>query len=153
MSMYRLGKTYKELSVGDFAMQSKTISESDVYNFAGITGDFNPLHVDQIFVKLMGFDKRVAHAGIAPALITPVIATKLPGLGSQIKSMEISFTAPIFLDDTIVAQAEIIEKKGEQGVVVMSLGWINQHKQLVSCGSAVVKPAQSNVTCTDKVST
>jgi 3-hydroxybutyryl-CoA dehydratase len=165
MSFYTLGKTYKELEVGDFAVHSKTISESDVYNFAGITGDLNPLHVDKVFVKLMGFDKRVAHAGLAPALITTVIGMKLPGLGSTIESMDVAFHLPIFIGDTILACATIIEKKADTLEIIMSLKWTNQDKATVSSGSAIVRPPKSElnnlfdgkeinevITCVGKVS-
>jgi 3-hydroxybutyryl-CoA dehydratase len=145
MSFYTLGKTYKELTVGDFAVQSKTISESDVYSFAGITGDLNPLHVDKVFVELMGFDKRVAHAGLAPALISQVIGMKLPGLGAMIESMDVSFHLPIFIGDTIVACATIIEKKADALNIVMSLEWKNQQQVIVSSGFAIVSPPKSEL--------
>lgn len=133
MSFYTLGKTYKELAVGDFAVHSKTISESDVYNFAGITGDLNPLHVDT----------KTAHAGLAPALIAPIIGMKLPGIGSIVLNMNFSLHQPIYIGDTVFAHAQIIEKQRESRQVVMSLSWFNQHDEKVCSGTAIVLPPKA----------
>jgi len=133
MSFYTLGKTYKELEVGDFAVHSKTISESDVYNFAGITGDLNPLHVD----------KKMALAGLAPALIAPIIGMKLPGIGSIVLNMKFTSHQPIYIGDTVFAHAQVAEKQIKSRQVVMSLHWFNQNNEKVCSGTAVVLPPKA----------
>jgi 3-hydroxybutyryl-CoA dehydratase len=141
MSFYTLGKTYKELTVGDFAVQSKTISESDVYSFAGITGDLNPLHVD---IDSNNIDnKRVVHAGLAPSLIAPVIGMKLPGIGSIVLNMKFTLHHPIHIGDTVFAHAQVTEKHNQSRQVVMRLTWVNQHNEQVCSGTAVVLPPKA----------
>ncbi len=143
MSMYRLGKTYKELSVGDFAMQSKTISESDVYNFSGITGDFNPDDLIQLATSSSASNKIAVPPGIAPALIAPVIGMKLPGIGSMVIDMQFELLLPAFIGDTIFACAKVIEKKPQSRQVVMRLDWYNQDNQKITTGTATVMPPKA----------
>ncbi|WP_212748498.1 MaoC family dehydratase [Pseudoalteromonas rubra] len=141
--VYTLGKTFRELTIGEQAGHSKTIAETDVYNFAGITGDFNPVHVDEVFAHSFGLQGRIAHAGIAPAMIAPVIGMKLPGVGSMVLSMEIGFHAPIYIGDTIFAKAEVSAKFADTRQVELTLSWHNQRGELVSDGKAVVLPPKA----------
>ena len=79
------GKTINELCVGDTAEFSKTVSESDVYLYAGITGDLNPAHIDEAYAKGTFFKKRIAHGMLAAGFISTVMGTKLPGPGTVIE--------------------------------------------------------------------
>jgi len=79
---FELGKSYHQLQIGEEASFTKTITETDVYLFAGISGDFNPLHVNEAFAKQTPFGTRIAHGGLPQSLIAPVLGTKLPGLGT-----------------------------------------------------------------------
>ena len=76
------GLTISEISVGDSAQSSKTLSEFDVYQFAGITGDFNPAHVDEEYAKGTFFKRRIAHGMLLGGLVSAVLAMKLPGPGA-----------------------------------------------------------------------
>jgi len=73
-----IGKTIKELKIGDTAELSKTVSESDIYQFAGITGDFNPAHMNEEYAKKTFFKTRIAHGMLSAGFISAVIGTKLP---------------------------------------------------------------------------
>jgi 3-hydroxybutyryl-CoA dehydratase len=88
-----IGKTLDELKVGDSAKFSKTISESDVYLFAGITGDFNPAHVDEEYAKNTNFKTRIAHGMLTASFISTVIGTMLPGPGSIYMRQAVNFLA------------------------------------------------------------
>ena len=77
-----LGYTYDKLEVGMSASFTKTITETDVYLFAGISGDFNPMHLNEEFAKLTPFKTRIAHGALPQSLIAPVLGMKLPGLGT-----------------------------------------------------------------------
>ncbi len=103
------GKTIDELKVGDSAKFSKTISESDVYLFAGITGDFNPAHVDEDYAKNTYFKRRIAHGMLTASFISTVIGTMLPGPGTIYMHQAVNFLAPVYIGDTITACAEISE--------------------------------------------
>ncbi|KXO12886.1 3-hydroxybutyryl-CoA dehydratase [Moritella sp. JT01] len=139
MNLYTPGKTYRELKVGEFATHSKTISESDVYNFAGITGDFNPLHVDRVFAQKIGLKSRIAHAGLAPAMIAKVIGMKLPGVGSIVSKLSIELHQPIYIDDTIFVKVTMVEKLPERKVKLL-FKIINQGGELVCSGIVYVLP-------------
>ncbi|MCP4368392.1 MAG: MaoC family dehydratase, partial [Deltaproteobacteria bacterium] len=104
-----MGKTIDELRVGQSAQFSKTISESDVYLFAGITGDFNPAHVDEEYAGKTFFETRVAHGMLTAGFISTIIGTMLPGPGSIYVSQEVNFLAPVKIGDTITTTAEVTE--------------------------------------------
>lgn len=134
------GKTIGEISVGDSASFSKTVSETDVYLFAGITGDFNPMHVNEEFARKTAFGRRIAHDGITTSLIAPVLGTILPGLGTVALETSCRFKAPVFPGDTVTASATVIEKDEAKNRVRMELQWVNQDGAVVAMGEAVVMP-------------
>ncbi|MDZ4165336.1 MAG: MaoC family dehydratase [Smithellaceae bacterium] len=135
-----LGYTYDELEPGMAATFTKTITESDVYLFAGISGDFNPLHVNEEFAKLTPFKTRIAHGALSQSLIAPVLGMKLPGLGTIALEIQCRFKGPTFFGDTITARAEVVEKLPEKRRVRLKLTWTNQRDELISEGYALVIP-------------
>lgn len=137
---FQLGLSYDELEVGMKASFSKTITETDVYLFAGISGDFNPMHVNEEFAKLTPFGTRIAHGALPQCLIAPVLGTQLPGLGTVLIEISTRFKAPTLFGDTITATAEVAEKIDEKRRVLLKLLWTNQRGQTVATGSALVIP-------------
>lgn len=137
---FELGKSYEELEVGEEASFTKTISETDVYLFAGITGDFNPMHVNEAFAKTTPFGTRIAHGGLPQSLIAPVLGTKLPGLGTVAVEISTRFKAPTYFGDTVTATARVAEKLQAKKWVRMDLTWTNQRGETVATGQAVVIP-------------
>ena len=134
------GKTYSELQIGESASMSKTVSESDIYMFAGITGDFNPMHVNEEYAKKTKFKTRIAHGGLTAGLIAPVLGLMLPGEGTIVSSLLVNFLAPVKIGDTITSKVEVAEKNEEKKNVKMLLEWINQQNTRVAFGEAVVYP-------------
>ena len=104
-----IGKTIEELKVGDTARFSKTVSESDVYLFAGVTGDLNPAHVNEDYAKDTFFKTRIAHGMLSASFISTVIGTLLPGPGTVYMRQEVSFLAPVKFGDTVTAIVEVVE--------------------------------------------
>ncbi len=137
---FQLGLSYDDLEIGMKASFSKTITETDVYLFAGISGDFNPLHVNEEFAKLTPFGKRIAHGALPQSLIAPVLGMKLPGLGTIALEVTARFKAPTFFGDTVTATAEVLEKLEEKRRVRMKLLWTNQRGETVATGEALVIP-------------
>jgi uncharacterized OB-fold protein/acyl dehydratase len=137
---YELGYSYEELEVGMSATFTKTISETDVYLFAGISGDFNPMHVNQEFAKKTPFGTRIAHGALPQSLIAPVLGMKLPGLGTVALEVTARFRAPTYFGDTITARAMVAEKLEEKKWVRMDCLWTNQDGKVVATGSALVMP-------------
>ena len=139
---FKLGKSYDELEIGQEASFTKTITESDVYLFAGISGDFNPLHVNEEFAKTTPFKTRIAHGALPQSLIAPVLGMKLPGLGTIALEISCRFKAPTYFGDTVTAMARIKEKIEDKRWVRLSLTWTNQREELVAEGDALVIPPQ-----------
>jgi len=140
----KLGYTYDELEIGMTASFTKTITETDVYLFAGISGDFNPMHMNEEFAKKTPFGTRIAHGALPQCLCAPVLGMKLPGLGTVALEITTRFKAPTYFGDTITCVGEIIEKLDDRKWVRMSLTWTNQDEKLVAEGTALVMPPQSS---------
>ena len=135
-----IGKTIDEIKVGDSAKFSKTISESDVYLFAGVTGDFNPAHVDEEYAKNTYFKKRIAHGMLTASFISTVIGTTLPGPGTIYLQQAVNFLAPVHIGDTITACAEISEIDLDKKKVRLRTFCTNQEGKTVVDGEALVSP-------------
>ncbi len=136
----QIGYTYDELEIGMSADFTKTISESDVYLFAGISGDFNPMHLNEEFAKQTPFGTRIAHGALPQSLIAPVLGMKLPGLGTVALEMSARYRRPTYFGDTITATAEVVEKLEERRWVRLALTWTNQNDEVVAEGMALVMP-------------
>ncbi|HEY2716423.1 MAG TPA: MaoC family dehydratase [Solirubrobacterales bacterium] len=134
-----------QLSVGDAAESRKTISETDVYLFAGVSGDFNPLHVDAEYAKTTPFGARVAHGPLTFSLCAGLLGTELPGLGTVAVSNQITYEAPVFIGDTIAVRVEVAELDPERNRATMAVTWRNQDGTQVASGSMVVKPPKTAV--------
>lgn len=134
--------TIHELSVGQRAEFSKTIAESDVYQFAGITGDINPLHIDEIYAQNTFFKQRVVHGAFLAGMISAVLGTKLPGPGAIYASQTLNFLKPVFIGDTITAFAEVKEINTEKNRVIFQTGCVNQNKELTAEGTSVILPSK-----------
>ena len=130
---------YEEIQVGDKASLSKTISESDVYLFAGITGDFNPIHVNAEYAKDSLFKERVVHGILTTGLISAVIGTQLPGTDTIYLSQKVDFKAPVKIGDTVTAEVEVLEKKDHKHIILLKTTVTNQKDVVVIEGEAVVK--------------
>ncbi len=140
---FKLGYSYDELEEGMSDSFTKTITETDVYLFAGISGDFNPMHMDEEFAKMTPMGTRIAHGGLPQCLIAPVLGMKLPGLGTIALEITTRFKAPTYFGDTVTAAAEVVEKLPERRWVRMALTFTNQNNELIAQGSALVMPPAS----------
>jgi len=137
---FERGKKYEELEIGEEASFSKTITETDVNLFAGISGDFNPLHTNEEYARQTPFKTRIAHGALPQSLIAPVLGMKLPGMGTVVVEITCRFKAPAFFGDTITATARVIEKLEGKRWVRMALSWMNQRGETVAEGETVVIP-------------
>jgi 3-hydroxybutyryl-CoA dehydratase len=138
------GKTVEELKVGDKASFTKTITETDVYNYAGVTGDFNPAHINESFAKNTMFKGRIAHGMIAAGLISTVLGTRLPGPGCIYVSQDLKFTAPVYFGDTITATVEVEKLNVEKNRVILNTVCTNQKNNVVLKGQAELMPTVKN---------
>ena len=138
-----IGKTIKELKVGDTAQIQKTISETDVYLYAGITGDFNPAHVNEEYAKKTSFKARIAHGLLAAGYISTVLGNKLPGPGSIYIHQSVNFLAPVYFGDTITARVEVSEIDLEKNRAKLKTTCINQEGAVILDGEAIISPPKS----------
>lgn len=129
-------RSFDSIQVGDKASFSKTVGEGDVYGFAGITGDFNPVHVNEVFASGTRFKKRIAHGMLSASLISTVIGTKLPGANTIYLSQEVKFTGPVYIGDTLTAEVEVLEKKEEKRILTLKTTVVNQEGKMVVDGQA-----------------
>ena len=136
----KFGKHIDELKIGDVASFSKTVSESDVYLFAGITGDFNPAHVDEEYSRGTFFKSRIVHGILTAGFISTVIAGQLPGPGTIYISQQLKFLAPVRMGDTLTARAEVAKIISEKNRVILKTTCSIQDGTIVLEGEAVVSP-------------
>lgn len=129
---------FADLAIGDKASMSKTVTESDVYTFAGVTGDFNPVHIDKEFAKNTMFKERIAHGMLSAGFISAVIGTALPGANTIYMGQELRFLAPVKIGDTVTATAEIIEKIEAKNRLIIRTTVTNQDGVMVVDGKATV---------------
>lgn len=132
------GKTIDQLAIGDEASFTKTITEGDVYSFAGITGDFNPAHVNQTYAEASPFKTRIAHGMLSGSLFSTVLGTQLPGPGTIYLGQDLKFTKPVMFGDTITATVKIVEMVPEKGRVILETVATNQAGDVVVTGKATV---------------
>lgn len=135
--------TMQELAIGDSASHAKTITETDVYLFAGITGDLNPAHVNEQASSLTPFGGRIAHGILSAGLISAVLAMKLPGPGTIYLGQELKFTKPVRFGDTITATCTISALIPEKNIAKLDTICTNQNGQVVIQGTATVMPPKA----------
>ena len=129
---------FADLKISDKASMSKTVSESDIYTFAGVTGDFNPVHINAEFAKQTMFKERIAHGMLSAGFISAVIGTSLPGANTIYMGQELRFVAPVKIGDTVTATVEVIEKIEDKHRVVLRTTVTNQDGVMVIDGKAKV---------------
>ncbi|MCF8109416.1 MAG: MaoC family dehydratase [Desulfohalobiaceae bacterium] len=137
------GKTIAELEVGQQAEFAKTVSEADVYLYAGISGDLNPAHVNEVYAGQTMFKGRIAHGMLSGGFISAVIGMQLPGPGTIYMKQEFRFLAPVRIGDTITARVEVLEKITEKNRVRLKTTCVNQEEKTVIDGEALVMPPKA----------
>jgi 3-hydroxybutyryl-CoA dehydratase len=135
-----IGKTFDQLEVGDSDRFSKTVTEADIYLFAGVSGDMNPAHIDETYAQGTFFKTRIAHGILSASFISAVIGTRLPGPGSVYMRQTLEFLAPVRIGDTVIASVEVIEKLAEKKRVRLKTTCVNQDGIQVLDGEALVSP-------------
>jgi len=124
--------------VGDSAEITKKIEQSDIAAFADVTGDHNPVHVDEEFAKSTRFGRRIAHGMLTASLISAVLANKLPGEGSVYLGQMLQFVAPVFPGDEVTARVTVKEIREDKPIVKLETICVNQRDEIVIRGEATV---------------
>lgn len=130
--------------IGENVQVSKTISETDVYLFAGISGDFNPVHVNKVEAEDSIFGKQIAHGFLVGSLLSNAIGMRLPGPGTIYMEQDMKFKKPVHIGDTVTAKLEVSEILNEEKhILKLTTQVVNQHGDLVIDGYAVVKAPEN----------
>lgn len=126
------------LNPGDKASRTTTITDEMIRTFADLTGDNNPVHLDEAYAAGTRFGRRIAHGMIAAGLISAVLANDLPGPGTVYLSQTLQFKAPVYPGDTITATVEVKSIRPDKPIVTLGTVCINQENKVVLEGEAVV---------------
>lgn len=137
------GLTMQEINLGDSASFTKTVTETDVILFAGVSGDFNPAHVNAEYAKEGMFGQRIAHGILSAGFISNVLAMQLPGPGTIYLGQELKFTKPVFIGDTVTATVTVVERIEEKNRLKLDTVVTNQHGDKVITGTATIMPPKA----------
>jgi 3-hydroxybutyryl-CoA dehydratase len=130
---------FADITVGDTASMSKTVTEADIVNFAGVTGDFNPVHVDAEYASGSLFKERIAHGMLAAGYISAVLGMQLPGPNAIYLGQTLEFKLPVKIGDTVTVTVTVAEKRDEKRILKLDTVVTNQRGQVVVSGGAVIK--------------
>lgn len=139
------GYYLEDLSVGMFAEASMIVDAERIDTFARISGDYNPIHMDADYAATTMFGKRIAHGALSASLISAVLGNDLPGPGAVFVELNMRFRRPAFIDDEVIARAEVAEINTKTGRVKMKVSCSVGGKQILRGDAGVVvkkRPAE-----------
>jgi 3-hydroxybutyryl-CoA dehydratase len=113
------GYAFEDLSVGMTAAYEHTVSDADVRHFADVSGDHNPLHLDEDFAKSTRFKGRIAHGMLSASFVSTTIASRLPGPGTIYLSQNLAFRAPVRIGDRVEARVTVTDILPEKRRVML----------------------------------
>lgn len=137
-----MANTWEEITIGSTASISKIFSENDVRLFAHLSGDQNPLHIDEAYSKERRFGKRIVHGALTTGLISAVLGTSLPGPGTIFLCQTFIFRRPVFIGEECIANVKVLEKRAKLKSVVLKAWCVNQNGDCVLEGEVEVLPPQ-----------
>lgn len=128
----------KVVQVGDKAARQRTFTEADVHQFADLTGDHNPVHLDAEFAAGTQFKAQIAHGMLVGSLFTGILGEELPGPGSIYMSQNLSFKAPVYLGQEVTATVEVTNIREGKGIVSLDTYVTDQEGKVLVKGDAVL---------------
>lgn len=138
----RHGFYYEDLSVGQTASFAKTVTEADLVLFAGVTGDTNPVHLDQEFAESTMFKGRIAHGMLSASFISTAIGTKLPGPGCIYVAQSLRFKAPVRAGDTVHARVTVTKLIPEKRMIELKTVCAIGEKVVIDGEATILVPAR-----------
>ncbi len=127
-----------KIALGETAQLSTTITDRDIQAFAELTGDHNPVHLDDAFASRTRFKRRIAHGMLVASQLSKVIANDLPGQGSVYLSQTLKFVAPVYPGDTVTARVTVLSVREDKPIITLETVCVNQDGQKVITGEAIV---------------
>ncbi len=129
---------FASLAVGQSASRTHTVTDTDVVLFATVTGDTNPVHLDEEFARSSRFGARIAHGMLSGGFISAIIAAELPGPGSIYMSQSLRFLRPVLIGDSVTTRVEIVELFETKRRVRLATSVRNQRGEAVVDGEALI---------------
>jgi acyl dehydratase len=126
------------VKTGDYASMTKSFTDQDVRTFAEISGDKNPIHLDDSYAATTRFGKRLVHGILTSGLVSALFGTQLPGPGSIYIKQTINFRAPVYIGDTITATVTVTKVREDKPIVTFETKCANQDGIIVIDGEAVL---------------
>jgi len=133
---------FEDLEVGMEASHTKRITDGDILSFANISGDCNPVHLDDEFAAGTIFKERIAHGILTASLFSTILGTKLPGPGAIYLSQSLNFRAPVKVDDVVVAAARVTHLLPEKKRVIMSCNCQVDGKTVLDGEAVILVPSR-----------
>ena len=127
-----------DLKIGDKFSTSRLVTDELVRKFAEVSGDYNPIHLDEEFASKTRFGRRIAHGMLSGAFISAVLGNEFRGQKIVYLSQTMKFTAPVFLGDTVTATATVTNIRKEKGIVLLETICTNQHGETLVKGESAV---------------
>lgn len=132
------GYTFDEISVGQTASFDKQVEELDIQMFSAVSGDVNPVHLDEEFAAGTLFGGRIAHGMLTGAIISAALAMELPGPGTIYLGQTLRFSRPVKIGDRITAHLEVTAKRNDKKIITLACEVTNQDGKVVASGEAQV---------------
>lgn len=133
---------FEDMAEGMTASLAKTISEADIYAFAGVSMDTNPAHLNEEYMKAGPFGGRIAHGILVASLISAVLGTRLPGPGAVYVSQTLKFKAPVYIGNTVTARVEVTELVPRRKFVVLATRCFVGDKMVLDGEATVMVPTR-----------
>lgn len=133
-------KTIKEMQLGDRESISFTVTEENVSAFAKATGDYNPLHMEEEYACKTQFGRRIAHGVLMTGIVSGLLGTKFPGLGTVAREMTSKFSRPVYIGDTVEVTAELVDMNEKINTCTFKYYIKDKEGKVAVKGTAVVFP-------------
>jgi 3-hydroxybutyryl-CoA dehydratase len=127
-----------DFNVGEKAEMTKEVTENDITSMAEITGDFNPIHIDEDFAKKTRFKGCIAHGVLSNGLISAVLGMHLPGPGAIYLGQTLKYLNPVKAGDTLRAEVEVSKWRPDKKIIHLETRCLNQHNDIIVEGEAVM---------------
>ncbi len=139
------GYTYEEISLGQTASFSKQVEEIDIQMFSAVSGDVNPVHLDETFAAGTMFGGRIAHGMLTGAIISAALAMELPGPGTIYLGQTLRFLRPVRIGDRIAVHLEVTAKRDDKKIITLACEVTNQDGKPVASGEAQVMASRQKL--------
>lgn len=133
---------YEDLEIGQAHETVHMIREEDITKFAEVSGDYNPLHMDDEFAAQTPFGQRIAHGALTASYISGILGNNLPGPGAIFTGLSMRFRRPVFIGDEVTVRAEVSEKNDRGNRVTMKVACIVKGKKVITGEAQVVAPSR-----------